>query len=83
MLVGRCADEATARLGVSVDVACWGLPTGSADLVSLSLSVGTILPSVTGDSVGFFSALVLSVTLSDVVLIHTSSMYGSVCRRSH
>ena len=60
-----------------------GLPAGSADLVSLSLSVGTILPSVTGDSVSFFSALVLSVTPSDVVLIHTSSVYGSVCHRSH
>ena len=83
VLVGQYADGATVCLGVSVDVACWGLPTGSADLVSLSLSVGAILPSVTGDSVGFFSALVLSVTPLDVVLIHTSLVYDSVCHRSH
>ena len=54
VLVGQYADGATVHLGVSVDFACWGLPAGSADLVSLSLSVGAILPSVTGDSVGFF-----------------------------
>ena len=83
VLVDQYADGATVCLGVSVDVACWGLPAGSADLMSLSLSVGTILPSVTGDSVSLFSTLVLSVTPSDVVLIHTSSVYSSVCRRLH
>ena len=53
MLVDQCAGGATIHLGASNDVACWGLPTGSVCLVSLSLSVGTILPSVIpGDSVG-------------------------------
>ena len=46
MLAVSYADGATIHLGVSVDGACWGLPTGSAaGLVSLSLSVGAILPS--------------------------------------
>ena len=28
VLVDRCSDGATVHLGVSVDVACWGLPAG-------------------------------------------------------
>ena len=47
-------------LGDPGDVACWGLPTGSADLVSFN--VGAILPCL------------LLVTQLDVVLVHTSLM---------
>ena len=59
-------------LGVPDDVACWGLPTGSVDLVSFN--VGAILPCLllVTQLVSYHTSLL--VTLLDVVLVHTSSI---------
>ena len=58
-------------LGVPGDVACWGLPTGSAvDLVSFN--VGTILPCLllVTQLVSYHTSLL--VTPLDIVLVHMS-----------